>query len=149
METPVKDDGNLVELSVSDLSRAIKHTVESAFGYVRLRGEISGFRGRHSSGHCYFSLKDEKSRIEAVVWRGVYSRLKFKPEDGFEVIATGKITTFPGHSKYQIVIDQMEPAGAGALMALLEERRKKLAALGLFDDATKQLMPELPRVIGV
>ncbi|MHA1522791.1 MAG: exodeoxyribonuclease VII large subunit [Alphaproteobacteria bacterium] len=154
MKSPQKDleqngAGNLVELSVTDLSRAIKHTVEAAFGYVRLRGEISGFRGRHSSGHCYFSIKDEKARIEAVVWRGVYDRLKFKPEDGFEVIATGKITTFPGHSKYQIVIDQLEPAGAGALMALLEERRKMLSAQGLFDDAAKQLLPELPRIIGV
>ena len=105
---------NLAEYSVSELSGSIKRTVEQAFDQVRVRGEISGFRGQHSSGHAYFSLKDDRARIDAVVWKGSYPRLKFKPEEGMEVIATGRITTFPGSSKYQIVIEQMEPAGAGA-----------------------------------
>lgn len=140
---------NNPEFTVSEISRAVKRTVEDAFGYVRVRGEISGYRGPHSSGHAYFSLKDDKARLEAVVWRGVFGKLKFKPEEGLEVIATGKLTTFPGSSKYQIVIESLEPAGAGALMALLEERRKKLAAEGLFDDARKSPLPYLPRVIGV
>ncbi len=140
---------NLTEYTVSEISGSIKRTVEDAFGHVRLRGEISGYRGPHSSGHAYFSLKDDRARIEAVIWRGVFSRLKFKPEEGMEMIATGKVTTYPGSSKYQIVIEQLEPAGAGALMALLEERRKKLAAEGLFDDDRKQPLPYMPRVIGV
>ena len=140
---------NIAEFTVSEISRAVKRTVEDAFGYVRVRGEISGYRGPHSSGHAYFSLKDEKARLEAVVWRGVFSKLKFKPEEGLEIIATGKLTTYPGSSKYQIVIESLEPAGAGALMALLEERRKKLAAEGLFDEARKSPLPYLPRVIGV
>ena len=140
---------NLLEYSVSEISAAVKRTVEDGFSYVRIRGEISGFRGPHSSGHCYFSLKDERARIEAVVWRSAYGRLKFKPEEGIEVIATGRLTTFPGASKYQIVIDALEPAGVGALMALLEERRKKFAAEGLFDDARKKPLPFLPRTIGV
>lgn len=140
---------NIAEYSVSEISGSIKRTVEDAFGHVRIRGEISGYRGPHSSGHAYFSMKDDRARIEAVIWRGVFSKLKFKPEDGMEMIATGKVTTYPGSSKYQIVIESLEPAGAGALMALLEERRKKLAAEGLFDDARKQLLPHMPRVIGV
>src|SRR6478609_6039997 len=117
---------NLTEYSVSELSGSIKRTVETAFDYVRVRGEISGYRGPHSSGHAYFTLKDESASIEAVVWKTTWPRLRFKPEEGMEVIATGRLTTFPKGSKYQIVIDQMEPAGAGALMALLEERGKKL-----------------------
>ncbi|MBA8877095.1 exodeoxyribonuclease VII large subunit [Phyllobacterium myrsinacearum] len=140
---------NVAEYSVSEISGALKRTVEDTFGHVRVRGEISGYRGPHSSGHAYFSLKDDKARIEAVVWRGSMSRLKFQPEEGMEVIATGKLTTYPGSSKYQIVIEQMEPAGAGALMALLEERKRKLGAEGLFDPAAKQLLPFMPRVIGV
>lgn len=140
---------NIAEFTVSEISRAVKRTVEDAFGYVRVRGEVSGYRGPHTSGHAYFSLKDDKARLEAVVWRGVFGKLKFKPEEGLEVIATGKLTTFPGSSKYQIVIESLEPAGAGALMALLEERRKKLAAEGLFDEARKRPLPYLPRVIGV
>ena len=119
---------------MSELSSAIKRTLEGAYGYVRLRGEISGFRGAHSSGHCYFSLKDEKARIEAVIWRTTVQGLRVKPAEGLEVIATGRVTTYPGSSKYQIVIDALEPAGIGALMALLEERKKKLAAEGLFDE---------------
>ena len=140
---------NIAEFTVSEISRAVKRTVEDAFGYVRVRGEISGYRGPHSSGHAYFALKDDKARLEAVVWRGVFGKLRFKPEEGLEIIATGKLTTFPGSSKYQIVIESLEPAGAGALMALLEERRKKLAAEGLFDEAGKRPLPYLPRVIGV
>ncbi|MVA74049.1 exodeoxyribonuclease VII large subunit [Agrobacterium vitis] len=140
---------NLTEFSVSELSGSIKRTIETAFDQVRVRGEISGFRGQHSSGHAYFSLKDDKARIDAVIWKGSFSKLKYRPEEGMEVIATGRITTFPGSSKYQIVIEQMEPAGAGALMALIEERKRRFTAEGLFDPATKQLLPFMPKVIGV
>lgn len=140
---------NLAEYSVSELSGSIKRTVETAFDQVRVRGEISGYRGPHSSGHAYFALKDDRARIDAVIWKGTMSRLKFRPEEGMEVIATGKVTTFPGSSKYQIVIETLEPAGAGALMALLEERKRKLGAEGLFDQARKKPLPFLPRVIGV
>lgn len=146
---PQSPTSNAGEYTVSEISGALKRTVEDAFGYVKVRGEISGYRGPHSSGHCYFSLKDERARLEAVVWRGTFSKLKFKPEEGLEVIATGKITTFPGASKYQIVIESLEPAGAGALMALLEARRKALTAEGLFDAERKVRPPYLPRVIGV
>src|SRR5215217_1473322 len=144
-----KAPSNASEWSVSDLAGALKRTLEDAFGHVRLRGEVSGYRGPHSSGHAYFSLKDQNARIDAVIWKGAFAKLKIRPEEGMEVIATGRITTFPGSSKYQIVIDSLEPAGVGALMALLEERRRKLAAEGLFDDARKQLLPYLPEVIGV
>jgi exodeoxyribonuclease VII large subunit len=140
---------NAPEFTVSELSSALKRTVEDAYGHVRVRGEITGFRGPHSSGHCYFSLKDESAKIEAVIWKGVHGRMRFKPQEGLEVIATGKLTTYPGSSKYQIVIEAIEPAGIGALMALMEERKKKLAAEGLFDEARKQLLPWLPEVIGV
>jgi exodeoxyribonuclease VII large subunit len=140
---------NAPEWSVSDLSGALKRTLEDAFGFVRVRGEISGYRGPVASGHVYFSLKDANSKIDAVIWKGVFGRLKTRPQDGLEVIATGKITTFAGKSSYQIIIDSLEPAGVGALMALLEERRKRLAAEGLFSEERKQLIPYLPRVIGV
>lgn len=140
---------NAAEYTVSEISGALKRTVEDAFGNVRVRGEISGYRGPHSSGHAYFSLKDDRARLEAVVWKGTMSRLKFRPEEGMEVIATGKLTTYPGSSKYQIVIENLEPAGAGALMALLEERKRKLAAEGLFEAARKRSLPFLPKVIGV
>src|SRR5262245_60255692 len=140
---------NLPEYSVSELSSAIRRTLEGAYGYVRLRGEISGFRGAHASGHCYFALKDEKSKIEAVIWRTTVLGLKLKPVEGLEVIATGRITTYPGSSRYQIVIDALEPAGIGALMALLAERKRKLAAEGLFEEARKKVRPFLPRVIGI
>jgi exodeoxyribonuclease VII large subunit len=140
---------NAPEFTVSELSSALKRTVEDAYGHVRVRGEISGFRGAHSSGHCYFALKDESAKIEAVIWKGTHSRMRFKPQEGLEVIATGKLTTYPGSSKYQIVIEAIEPAGIGALMALMEERKRKLAAEGLFDEARKQLLPWLPEVIGV
>jgi exodeoxyribonuclease VII large subunit len=140
---------NLPEISVSDLSGAIKRTVEDAFGYVRVRGEISGYRGPSASGHVYFGLKDQSAKIDAVIWKGVFGRMKVRPEDGLEVIATGKVSTFPGSSKYQLIVESMEPAGVGALLAQLEERRKRLAAEGLFDAARKQLLPYMPRVIGV
>ena len=140
---------NVAEYSVSEISGALKRTVEDTFSHVRVRGEISGYRGPHSSGHAYFALKDERARIEAVIWRGSMSRIKFRPEEGMEVIATGKLTTYPGSSKYQIVIEQMEPAGAGALMALLEERKQRLGREGLFDADRKQLLPFMPRTIGV
>lgn len=140
---------NAAEFTVSEIAQAVKRTVEDEFGHVRVRGEISGFRGQHSSGHCYFTLKDDAASIDAVVWKGNYARLAFKPEEGLEVIATGRLTTFPRSSKYQIVIENIEPAGAGALMALLEERRKKLLAEGLFARERKRPLPYLPRVIGV
>ena len=140
---------NASEYTVAEISGALKRAVEDQFGNVRVRGEISGYRGPHSSGHAYFALKDDRARLEAVIWKGTFSRLKFRPEEGMEVIASGKLTTYPGSSKYQIVIDNIEPAGAGALMALLEERRRRLAAEGLFDDARKQLLPYMPRVVGV
>lgn len=140
---------NTEEFTVSELSTALKRTVEDAFGHVRVRGEISGFRGAHSSGHCYFALKDQTAKIEAVIWKGTHGRMRFKPQEGLEVIATGKLTTYPGSSKYQIVIEALEPAGIGALMALMEERKRKLAAEGLFGEDRKQLLPWLPEVIGV
>jgi exodeoxyribonuclease VII large subunit len=140
---------NAPAFTVSELSSALKRTVEDAYGHVRVRGEISGFRGPHSSGHCYFALKDESAKIEAVIWKTAHARMRFKPQEGLEVIATGKLTTYPGSSKYQIVIEAIEPAGIGALMALMEERKRKLGAEGLFDEARKQLLPWLPEVIGV
>ena len=135
-------------MSVSELSSRLKRTVEDAFGLVRLRGEISGFK-RHASGHCYFTMKDDRACIDAVIWKGCAAMLRFRPEDGIEVVATGKLTTYPGRSKYQIVVDQLELAGQGALMALLDKRRRALAAEGLFDEARKKRLPFLPRVIGV
>ena len=139
---------NSPALSVSELSGALKRAVEDAFGHVRVRGEISGFK-RHGSGHCYFTLKDENACIDAVIWRSNAVALAFLPEDGAEVIATGKLTTYPGRSKYQIVIARMEIAGEGALLALLEKRRKALAAEGLFAPERKRKLPFLPQVIGV
>src|SRR5262245_45202975 len=115
---PETDRLNVVELSVSEVSAALKRTVEDTFSYVRVRGEISGYRGPHTSGHVYFALKDEGARIDAVIWKGVFGKLRVKPEEGLEVIVTGKITTYPGRSNYQIVIETLEPSGLGALMAL-------------------------------
>src|SRR5687768_7143282 len=140
---------NAPEFTVSELAGAIKRALEEGFGYVRLRGEVSGFRGPHSSGHCYFALKDEKARIEAVIWRTAWARLKVKPEEGMEVVVQGRVTSYPGSSKYQIVIETLEPAGLGALMAMLEERRRKLAAEGLFEEARKKPLPFLPKVVGI
>jgi exodeoxyribonuclease VII large subunit len=140
---------NLGEQSVTEISQALKRTLEDRFGHVRVRGEISGFRGAHSSGHCYFALKDEGAKLDAVIWRGAFTKLRSKLQDGLEVIATGKITSYPGKSNYQIIIENVEPAGVGALMALLEERKKKLAAEGLFDQARKRALPYLPQTIGI
>ena len=141
--------GNVAEYTVSELSGAIKRALEEGFGYVRLRGEISGFRGAHASGHCYFGLKDDKSKIEAVIWKMTYGRLKVKPEEGMEVIVQGRVTSYPGSSKYQIVIESLEPAGLGALMALLEERKRKFTAEGLFAEERKKPRPYLPRLVGI
>ncbi|MEO1265052.1 MAG: exodeoxyribonuclease VII large subunit [Pseudomonadota bacterium] len=140
---------NVAEFSVSELSQAIKRSLEDGFGHVRLRGEISGYRGPHASGHCYFGIKDDRAKIDAVIWRGVFSKLKVRPEEGMEVIAHGKITSYPNASKYQIVVESLEPAGVGALMALLEERKRKFQAEGLFDEARKQPIPFLPGVVGI
>jgi exodeoxyribonuclease VII large subunit len=140
---------NVVEWTVSELSAALKRTVEDAYGFVRVRGEVSGFKGASPSGHVYFRLKDDRAVLEAVIWKGTFARMRVKPEEGLDVIVSGKLTTFAGSSKYQIVIDTLEPAGIGALMKLLEERKKKLAAEGLFAEARKQLLPFLPTVIGV
>lgn len=140
---------NQSEISVSELSQALKRTLEDRFGRVRVRGEISGYRGPHSSGHCYFAIKDEGAKLDAVIWRGVFGRLRSKLAEGLEVIATGKITSYPGKSSYQIVVENIEPAGVGALMALLEERKRKLQAEGLFEAARKKVLPYLPRVIGI
>ncbi|MEZ5744722.1 MAG: exodeoxyribonuclease VII large subunit [Sphingomonadaceae bacterium] len=139
---------NAAPLSISEISARLKRTVEDRFGFVRLRGELSGVK-RAASGHLYCSLKDEKAVIDAVMWRGNTSRLAFKPEDGIEVIASGKLTTYPGRSKYQIVCESMEIAGEGALLALLEKTRARLAAEGLFDAERKRRLPYLPRTIGV
>lgn len=136
------------EYSVSDLAGALKRTVETAFGQVRVRGELSQFR-RQASGHWYGSLKDERALIDLAMWKGSAAALSFRPEDGMEVIATGRLTTYPGRSKYQLIIDRLEPAGVGAILAQIEARRQKLAAEGLFDAARKQPLPYLPRVIGV
>ncbi len=138
---------NAPEYTVSELSFAVKRTVEGAFERVRVRGEVSGLK-RHGSGHVYFTLKDEKAVLAAVCWRGMAARLRFQPEDGLEVVCTGRLTTYPGRSQYQIVVEQVEPAGEGALLKLLEERKKKLAAEGLFDKARKRAPPYLPEVVG-
>jgi exodeoxyribonuclease VII large subunit len=148
-DTGTTQKGNLAELTVTELSLALKRTVEDRFGLVRVRGEITGFKGAHSSGHCYFALKDDRSRLEAVVWKTSFARIRAKMAEGLEVIVTGKLTTFPGTSKYQIVVESVEPAGVGALMALIEERKRKLAAEGLFAQERKQLLPYMPMVIGV
>ena len=140
---------NVPELTVGELSGALKRTIEDRFGFVRVRGEISNYRGPHASGHAYFCLKDDTARIDAVVWKTALQRLKVKPQEGLEVVATGRVTTFPGKSTYQIVIEAIEPAGVGALMALLEARRRALAAEGLFDEGRRRALPFLPQTIGV
>ena len=139
---------NAPAFTVSELSAALKRTVEDRFANVRVRGEISGFK-RVASGHCYFTLKDDAACIDAVIWRGTASALRFQPEDGIEVIATGKLTTYPARSRYQIVVERLELAGQGALMALLDKRRRALAAEGLFDEARKRALPFAPARIGV
>jgi exodeoxyribonuclease VII large subunit len=155
--TPVAADGlvakdragdNAAPLTVSEISALLKRTVEDRFGFVRLRGELSGVK-RAGSGHLYLCLKDENARLDGVMWRGNAQRLAFLPEDGVEVVVTGKLTTYPGRSNYQIVIDRMEIAGEGALLALLAKTRARLEAEGLFDSRRKRALPFLPGVIGV
>jgi exodeoxyribonuclease VII large subunit len=145
---PNADFGHNVPVySVSEISLSIKRVLEDHFGVVRLRGEVSGWKGAHSSGHAYFSLKDDQAVINAVCWKGVLGKLQHKPEEGLEVIATGRISAYNG--KYQLVVEHVEPAGVGALMALLEKRRKQFEAEGLFKAERKKPLPFLPRTIGV
>ncbi len=139
---------NLPEYTVSELSLALKRSVEENFSHVRVRGEISGFK-RHGSGHCYFALKDAEAVLDAVCWRQTAIRLPIKPEDGMEVVCTGRLTTYPGRSKYQLVIDSIALAGVGALLKILEDRRQRLAAEGLFAAERKKKLPYLPEVIGI
>ncbi|HEX9703423.1 MAG TPA: exodeoxyribonuclease VII large subunit [Rhodospirillales bacterium] len=147
-KSPQSQGRELPILTVSEISALLKRAVEENFARVRVRGEISGFK-RAASGHLYFTLKDENAVIDGVCWRGTSERLGIRPEDGMEVVATGRLTIYPGRSRYQIVVDAMELAGEGALLKLLEERRKKLAAEGLFDAERKREIPWLPGVIGV
>ena len=139
---------NLHEFTVSELAFALKKTIEDSYGLVRVRGEISGFK-RAASGHLYLALKDDKALLDGVCWRGTATKLGFRPEDGLEVVCSGRLTTYPGRSRYQLVIEHMEPAGVGALMALFEERKQRLQAEGLFDPARKRELPYLPRRIGI
>jgi exodeoxyribonuclease VII large subunit len=139
---------NVPEFTVSEISSAVKNAIERGFAFVRVKGELSGVK-RHTSGHVYLDLKDERSVLAGVIWKGNVRGLRVQPQNGIEVVATGKLTTFAGQSKYQIVIEQMQLAGVGALMQLIEERRKKLAGEGLFADERKRPLPYLPRVIGV
>ncbi|NBX66654.1 MAG: exodeoxyribonuclease VII large subunit [Proteobacteria bacterium] len=139
---------NTPEISVGDLSLAIKKTIEGAFGFVRVRGELSKVT-LAKSGHLYTALKDDVAVLDAVCWKGTVLRLGIKPEEGMEVVCTGRLTTYPGRSNYQLVIESMELAGVGAILKMLEERKKKLAAEGLFDAARKKPLPFLPRIIGV
>ena len=140
--------GNLHEFTVSELAGSLKRTIEDAFGHVRVRGEL----GRvvvAKSGHVYFDVKDDRAVIASIAWKGTASRFRFRPEEGLEVVIEGRLSTYPGRSQYQLIVETMEPAGAGALMALLEERKKKLAAEGLFETSRKQPIPFLPTTIGV
>ena len=148
LENPFEGGGNRLVLTVGELSRALKRAVEEEFAWVSVRGEISGFK-RAASGHLYFALKDSDAVLDAVCWRGAAGRLGLGPEDGLEVIATGKISTYPGRSRYQIVVERLELSGAGALLKLLEERKRMLAAEGLFDEAVERALPFLPAAVGV
>src|SRR5262245_829092 len=143
-----KPGDNFPEMTVSELANALKRTIEEGYPFVRVRGEL----GRvviAKSGHIYFDIKDEDATLNSVMWKSQAGRLPFKPEEGLEVVAEGRLSTFPGRSNYQLIADRMRPAGLGALMQLLEERRKKLAAEGLFDAARKKPLPFLPAIIGV
>lgn len=139
---------NVPERTVSELSAVLKKTVEDAFGRVRVRGEISAPK-LAGSGHCYLRLKDENAAIDGIIWRGAYQKLSVRPEEGLDVIATGRLTTYPQRSSYQIVIESLELAGEGALLKMLEERKRRLAAEGLFAPERKRKLPFLPQVIGV
>lgn len=147
-ESPAPRGVNLPEYSVTELSAALKRTVEEGFPFVRVRGEVSGLKAA-ASGHIYFDLKDDKAVLNAIVWKPTARLLKVRPEPGLEVICIGRITTYPGSSRYQLIVEQVELAGLGALMAMLEERKKRLTAEGLFDRARKTPLPFLPEVIGV
>jgi len=136
--------GNVAEFTVSELSFAIKRAIEDGFTYVRVRGEL-GRISRPASGHVYLDLKDEKSVLAGIIWRGQAAKMSVQPEQGMEVVVSGRITTYPGQSKYQIIIDSLEPAGAGALLAQLEKLKKKLEAEGLFDEERKKPIPSSPR----
>ncbi|MBA3814183.1 MAG: exodeoxyribonuclease VII large subunit [Alphaproteobacteria bacterium] len=138
----------LPEYTVTELSLALKRVVETGFSRVRVRGEISGLK-KHTSGHVYFALKDQDAVLDGVCWRGSFQALSLSPQEGMEVIAMGKLTTYPGRSKYQIIVDDMELAGEGALLKLVEERKRKLAAEGLFDEVRKKPLPFLPQLIGI
>jgi len=139
---------NVHEFTVSELANSLKRTVEQTYGHVRVRGEL-GRVTIAKSGHCYLDVKDDKAVINSIIWKGVMGRLSMRPEEGMEVICEGKLSTYPGRSNYQLIIDKMELAGAGALMALFEKRKKMLAAEGLFDEARKRDLPFLPKTIGV
>ena len=144
---------NIPEYLVSEISESIKGTLEDTFGYIKVRGEVSGL-SRPSSGHIYLNLKDEKAVIKAIIWRSSVAKISFKPEEGLEVVCSGKLTTgyserYPGRSDYSIIVDNLKPAGEGALMALLEERKKKFTAEGLFDQKHKKQLPYIPKSIGV
>lgn len=147
-DDPPLPPGNQPEFTVSELSGAVKRVIEGEFGLVRVRGEV-GRVSRPASGHLYFDLKDDRSVIAAISWKGQVAKMQVRPEEGMEVVATGRMTTFPGQSKYQLIVDDVSPAGAGALMAMLEKRKAALAAEGLFDPARKKPVPYLPQVIGV
>jgi exodeoxyribonuclease VII large subunit len=147
MDTPAPAN-NVPEFTVSEVSGAIRRTLEGAFGRVRIRGEITECK-RYPSGHIYLSLKDESAKLESVIWKSAVPRLSVQPENGVEVIATGKLTTYADRSKYQLVIDRLEYAGEGALLARIEKLRVKLAAEGLFDAERKRDLPRLPLVVGV
>ena len=147
-DTPGAAASNVPEYTVSEISGAVKRTLEGAFGRVRVRGEITELK-RYPSGHIYFSLKDEGGKIAGVVWKSAVSRLGLDPENGVEVIATGKVSAYGDRSSYQLIVDRMEFAGAGALLAKIELLRLRLAAEGLFDTARKRALPLLPVVIGV
>ena len=142
------DPSNSPEYTVSELSGAVKKVIEGEFGLIRVRGEV-GRVSRPASGHLYFDLKDDRNVIAAISWKGQVAKMQVRPEEGMEVVATGRMTTFPGQSKYQLIVDDVAPAGMGALMAMLEKRRAALAAEGLFDAGRKQAIPYLPGVIGV
>ena len=146
-ESPA-EAGNAKPYSVSELAFALKRTLEDAYGFVRLRGELSKVT-HHSNGHVYLTLKDERAAIDGVVWKSQVRALSIRPEQGLEVIVTGKITTFPSGSRYQIVIETMEAAGVGALLAQLERLKARLQAEGLFDPARKRPIPTMPAVVGV
>src|ERR1700684_3694831 len=141
-------DSNVQPYSVSELAFALKRTIEDAFGFVRLRGELSKVTF-HSNGHVYLDIKDERASISGVIWKTQVRTLAVKPQTGMEVIVTGKITTYPGRSQYQIIIETMEPAGVGALLAQLERLKARLAAEGLFEAARERRLPATPWVIGI